>query len=223
MNDVYILNNIYKSFTQGNHTLEILKGINLTIMQGEIVALVGPSGSGKSTLLQIAGLLDMPNKGDIIINGKRLILTNDYERTLMRRSLIGFVYQAHHLLHEFSAIENVMIPQLIQNKRKKEAEEYAMHLLCSVGLKHRCKHYPNELSGGEQQRVAIARALSNNPSVFLADEPTGNLDPDTSEQVSNTLIQFLKTHKVVSLIVTHNMALASKADRIVKLTNGILI
>ncbi|MFV9876231.1 MAG: ABC transporter ATP-binding protein [Rickettsiales endosymbiont of Dermacentor nuttalli] len=222
MNDVYTLNNIYKSFIQGKHTLEILKGINLSIKQGEIVTLVGPSGSGKSTLLQMAGLLDIPNKGEVIINNKRCTVSSDYERTLIRRKLIGFVYQAHHLLHEFSAIENVMIPQLIQGRKKRKAEEYAMHLLTSVGLKDRSKHYPSELSGGEQQRVAIARALSNNPAVFLADEPTGNLDPDTSEQVSNILIQFLKSHKVVSLIVTHNMLLASKADRIVKLTNGTL-
>lgn len=217
------LDNVHKSFLQGKEKLNILQGASLQIEQGEIVALIGPSGSGKSTLLHIAGLLDKVDTGGVIINGIDCGKANDYEQTLLRRKMIGFVYQSHHLLQEFNAIENIIIPQLILGRTRSQAYDQARELMQAVGLQKRETHFPSQLSGGEQQRVAIARAMANKPCLFLADEPTGNLDPLTCEQVSEMLISFLKTYDLAALIVTHNYGFAAKADRMVTLKDGKLI
>lgn len=202
--------------------LEVLKDVNFALKQGEITALVGPSGSGKSTLLHITGLLDTPSGGQIFIQGKDVSSASDTERTLLRRNHIGFVYQYHLLLPDFNALENVMLPQLINGKKEKEAKKRAEELLDLVGLKHRLKHRSGELSGGEQQRVAIARALANNPSVLLADEPTGNLDPKTAEGVFQTLLSLVKETKLSALIATHNPELALQMDRQISVQNGVI-
>lgn len=214
------LHNIKRSFTQGNNKLQILKGASLEIKQGEMVALVGPSGSGKSTLLQIAGLLDNADSGKVTIDGKECTNLNDRKRTQVRRDMLGFVYQFHHLLGEFSALENVMIPQMIKGENKIEAERNAAEVLNYFGLKKRLYHRPSELSGGEQQRVAIARAIVNKPALLLADEPTGNLDPHTAEDVLDVLLKASKAMGLSGLIVTHNYELAGKLSRIVALDEG---
>ena len=217
------LKNVHRSFKQGSQNLEVLRGVSLDIEKGEVVALIGPSGSGKSTLLQIAGLLEQPSKGEIYLDGQRCSKLGDGMRTLLRRDYLGFVYQYHNLLADFDAVENVMLPQLIANTKIKEARERAEWLLRRLGLEKRFKHRPAELSGGEQQRVAIARALANAPKLLLADEPTGNLDPKTSETVLNELLGIVKETGLSALIATHNFELADRMDRCVKLQDGKLI
>ena len=217
------LKNVYRSFKQGNQTLEVLKGINLDIEKGEIIALIGPSGAGKSTLLQIAGLLEKPTQGEIYIEGQKCSKLNDTMRTMLRRDYLGFVYQYHNLLPDFNATENVMMPQLIAGIKPKIAREKSEWLLSKLGLSKRFKHRPAELSGGEQQRVAIARALANTPKLLLADEPTGNLDPKTSETVFSELLSIVKETGLSALIATHNHDLANQMDRKVELEDGKLL
>lgn len=218
MSAVLTLANLHKSYPSGDGRLEVLKGFDLTINAGEIVALVGPSGCGKTTLLQLSGLLDTPDSGDVVLGGEHAAKLNDSARTKLRLKYLGFVYQFHHLLPEFSAIENVMLPQLITGVSKKDAKKRAEELLANVGLSARLNHRPAQLSGGEQQRVAIARALSNKPKLLLADEPTGNLDPETADGVFNGFIQYVKAEGCAVLLVTHNPELAKKANRIISLT-----
>ncbi len=216
MSDVVLkLEDVGRVFVQGSEKLEILKNVNLDIKAGEVVALLGQSGAGKSTLLQIAGLLEPPSSGKVFINGTNCTGANDRKRTEMRRDEIGFVYQFHHLLPEFSAVENVMMPNLISNLSKKQAREKATVLLDLMGLSHRLTHRPAKLSGGEQQRVAIVRALANDPSLLLADEPTGNLDEQTSDLVFENFISLLRKRNVAALVATHNTELAKRMDRIV--------
>ena len=217
------LENIYKSFKQGETELEVLKGVDFDIMPNEIVALIGPSGSGKSTLLQIAGLLEKPDSGNIYLDGGLCSEFDDGLRTDLRRDYLGFVYQYHNLLPDFSAVENVMLPQLIKGTKYSVAKEKAEWLLDSLGLTERFKHRPAEMSGGEQQRVAIARAIANTPKLLLADEPTGNLDPQTSEQVFVELLKIVKETGLSALIATHNMDLAKRMDRKVELKEGHLV
>ena len=214
------LDNIVKSYKQGKQSLEVLKGIDLTIQKQEIIALVGQSGSGKSTLLQIAGLLDKPTSGCIWAEDKNISKANDEARTLIRQEYVGFVYQYHNLLGDFSALENVMIPMLIAGKNQIDAKKHAEFLLEKLNLSHRLKHRPTELSGGEQQRVAIARALANSPKLLLADEPTGNLDPNTAEDVFTGLLEIIKETGLSALIATHNMELAARMNRQFKLVDG---
>ena len=217
------LKNVVKTFKQGSAKLEVLKGVDFAIAPGEIVALIGPSGSGKSTLLQIAGLLEKPTKGDVWLDGQKCSKLGDNVRTGLRRDYLGFVYQYHNLLGDFSATENVALPQLIAGVGQKVANEKAKWLLNRLGLGKRLAHRPSELSGGEQQRVAIARALANSPKLLLADEPTGNLDPRTSEGVFLELLSIVKETKLSALIATHNFELANKMDRKVTLKDGKLI
>lgn len=214
---------IHRSFKQGGQVLQVLRGVDLEIAKGEIVALIGPSGSGKSTLLQLAGLLERPTKGDIYLEGQKCSALNDRLRTELRRDYLGFVYQYHNLLSDFTALENVMIPQLIDGIKTKEAEDRARWLLKKMGLEKRSSHRPMEMSGGEQQRVAIARALANMPKLLLADEPTGNLDPKTSETVFTELLSIVKETGLSALVATHNFDLADRMDRKVKLDSGKLI
>lgn len=217
------LKNVCKNFSQGGEVLKVLKNVNLEIKPKEVVALIGPSGSGKSTLLQIAGLLDKPTSGEIILNGEKCSSATDTERTSLRRDYLGFVYQYHNLLPDFDALENVIIPQIIAGEKYKDAKDKAMWLLQRLGLNEREHHRPAELSGGEQQRVAIARALANTPKLLLADEPTGNLDPNTSDNVFLTLLEVVKETGLSALIATHNLDLAHKMDREVSLKSGQLI
>ncbi len=220
MSEVLRLKDIRRSFKQGGQTLEVLRGVNLSISRGEIVALLGPSGCGKTTLLQIAGLLENPSSGEIFVNGKKVASGADKLRTDLRRTQIGFVYQSHHLLPDFTALENLLLPQYIANVNKKEAQHRASKLLESVGLAARAEHYPSQMSGGEQQRVAIARALVNRPALLLADEPTGNLDPQTAEDVFQVLVQTIRSLKIGALVVTHNEDLAARMDRVLRLKDG---
>ncbi len=215
--------NLGRSFQQGGETLNVLQGLNLSLEKGEMVALVGPSGAGKSTLLQLIGLLDSPTDGRITIAGRDVTGMKDEERTRLRRGFIGFVYQFHYLQPEFSALENVVLPQLIAGWDREIAEVRAHHLLKSLGLEHRTSHRPARLSGGEQQRVAMARALANKPKILLADEPTGNLDPKTSSDVFKILIELVHNAGIGALIATHNMDLAEQMDRILELKDGRLI
>jgi lipoprotein-releasing system ATP-binding protein len=216
------LRDIKRTFVQGDRRLEVLKGITLDLKPGEIVALVGQSGSGKSTLLHIAGLLERPDEGDIVIDGKSAGAAGDRERTVMRRQFLGFVYQYHHLLPEFSAIENVMLPQMLNGKSRAEARRRAAELLGMVQLKERADHRPGRLSGGEQQRVAVARAVANAPRVLLADEPTGNLDSSTADAVFRQLLGLVRETGMAALVATHNPELASRMDRTVTLKDGVL-
>lgn len=211
---------VTKTFTQGSNTLNILNNLDLKIEGGELCALVGPSGSGKSTLLQILGLLDKPTSGQLMIAGHAAEKLGDKARTKLRLSEIGFVYQFHHLLPEFTALENVAMPQIIAGVNKKEAHEKAAERLSALGLAARLDHRPSRLSGGEQQRVAIARALINEPKLLFADEPTGNLDPETSEEVFNILLEQVRGRQIGALIATHNMDLADQMDRILELKAG---
>ena len=217
------LRKVVKTFKQGSQKLDVLKGVDLEIMPGEIVALLGPSGSGKSTMLQIAGLLDRPSKGEIYLDGQKCSKLGDGLRTALRRDYLGFVYQYHNLLADFDATENVMLPQLIAGRKAKVARERAAWLLERLNLGSRLKHRPAEMSGGEQQRVAIARALANAPKLLLADEPTGNLDPKTSDVVFAELLNIVKETGLSALIATHNMELASAMDRKVRLEDGRLV
>ncbi len=216
--------NLGRVYHQAGEVLNVLHDANFEIRAGEIVALVGPSGSGKSTLLQSVGLLDRPTSGRILIAGEDAVAGNDDEkRTAMRRKYIGFVYQFHYLLPEFTALENVTIPQMIAGKTRKEGEGRAKELLESLKLGHRLDHRPARLSGGEQQRVAIARALANSPKLLLADEPTGNLDPETSNGVFEMLTDLVRSTGIGALIATHNMDLAERMDRILELKAGRII
>ena len=217
------LKQICKSFRQGSQKLDVLTGVDLEIKSGEIVALIGPSGSGKSTLLQIAGLLETPSSGEIYLNRQNCSKLGDGLRTLLRRDFLGFVYQYHNLLPDFSAEENVMLPQLIAGRKAKAARERAAWLLERLNLGSRLKHRPTEMSGGEQQRVAIARALANAPKLLLADEPTSKLDPKTSDVVFAELLNIVKETGLSALIATHNMELASAMDRKVRLEDGRLV
>lgn len=212
--------NLEKTHHQGDEALTIFMDISMALNAGEIVALVGPSGAGKSTLLQMIGLLDKPTSGQISIDGEVVSKLDDESLTLLRRHTIGFVYQFHFLQAEFSAAENVMIPQMIAGVSKKDARAKAEKLLKQMGLGLRLSHRPARLSGGEQQRVAIARALANDPKILLADEPTGNLDPRTSEEVFNLLIERVRKLGIGALIATHNMELAQKMDRILLMQDG---
>jgi lipoprotein-releasing system ATP-binding protein len=200
--------------------IHILKDIDFSVEHAEVVALVAPSGAGKSTLLHIAGLLDTPDEGFVSIAGKNPARIRDREITRMRRQDIGFIYQFHHLLPEFTALENIILPQLANNVHLKEATAYAMSLLERVGVDHRAEHRPAALSGGEQQRIAFCRALANKPKLLLADEPTGNLDPENSTQVFETLLELVKETGLSALIATHNPDLAARMDRTIKLKNG---
>lgn len=218
------LSGISKSYNRGKaNEINVLRGIDLQVSAGEVVALVAPSGAGKSTLLHIAGLLDMPDSGLVVIAGQDMTGRSDRKRTEMRRDKIGFVYQFHHLLPEFSAVENVTLPQLANGVGQKAAQSRAMELLASVGVQDRADHRPAALSGGEQQRVAFCRALANQPQILLADEPTGNLDPETSDRVFAALMGLARDTGLSALIATHNMDLAARMDRIVRLESGGLI
>ncbi len=215
-----IVSGVRRTFVQAGQSLEILRDVSLSIQPGEMVALVGPSGSGKSTLLQIAGLLEKPDDGDVIVGGADTGKLSDAGRTKLRLSSLGFIYQFHHLLPEFSALENVMLPQMIAGKSRKEAQVSARELLVSMGLAERVTHRPARLSGGEQQRVAIVRAIANSPRVLLADEPTGNLDPTTAEDVFGQLVALVRDTKLAALIATHNFDLAKRMDRALTLRDG---
>lgn len=215
-----ILRQVVRRFTQGGTDLHVLSGVNLTVAAGELVALVGPSGAGKSTLLQIAGLLEKPDSGEVIIDGHDCSHLDDADRTLLRRTGVGFIYQFHHLLPEFSALENVVLPQLIRGLSRAEAEHRAKELLALVGLSERISHRPSRLSGGEQQRVAIVRAIANVPYILLADEPTGNLDPQTAETVFHHLRRIVRAAKLAALVATHNLELAGRMDRILEMRDG---
>ena len=214
------LRDVRRVFKQAATELVVLNGIDLVLRPGEVVALVGPSGAGKSTMLHVAGLLERPDGGAVLISGEDCTSLNDERRTLLRRSAIGFVYQFHHLLPEFSALENVMLPQMIAAVPRRQAREKAAGLLDQVGLAPRAAHRPARLSGGEQQRVAIARALANDPKILLGDEPTGNLDHATGESVLNTLLDLVRNTGLAALIATHNLDLARRLDRIVALADG---
>jgi lipoprotein-releasing system ATP-binding protein len=214
------LDRIVKTFHQGERPLHILNGISAELHAGELVGLVGPSGAGKSTLLHIAGLLERADSGDVIIGGQAASRLDDGARTALRRGTVGFVYQYHHLLPEFSAVENIALPQMIAGVRKAEANARALELLAQVGLSERAEHRPARLSGGEQQRVAIARGLANRPAVLLADEPTGNLDPHTAEGVFDVLVDLVKNAGLAGLIATHNPELAKRMDRVLHLEDG---
>jgi lipoprotein-releasing system ATP-binding protein len=214
------LHAIERRYTQGAATLEILTGAELAIWPGQSVALIAPSGTGKSTLLHIAGLLEHPDAGEVYVDGTATSTLSDAERTRIRRTEIGFVYQFHHLLPEFSALENVMMPQMVRGLSRKEAKSRAAELLSYLGLKERLEHRPSTLSGGEQQRVAIARAVANAPRILLADEPTGNLDPRTSSHVFGALSQLVRASGLAAVVATHNMELAQRMDRRVTLKDG---
>jgi len=211
------------TFLQGRERLNILKGIDLTVRSGEIIALVGQSGSGKSTLLNMAGLLETPSSGEIIIQGRQCARLGDRARTAIRREELGFVYQQHHLLPEFSALENVAISQIIKGFSRHDAKLRAHQVLDWMGLKDRENHRPARLSGGEQQRVAIARAIAPGPQLLLADEPTGNLDPETARDVFQIFLKLVRRSGMAALIATHNPDIASQMDRTVKLIDGHLV
>jgi lipoprotein-releasing system ATP-binding protein len=217
---IIFLHAIDRFYRQGEATLDILKGAELAVWSGQSVALVAPSGAGKSTLLHIAGLLEQPDAGEVYIGQVATSRMSDGERTRIRRTDIGFVYQFHHLLPEFSAVENVMLPQMIRGLPRKEAKTRSVEILSYLGLKDRLVHRPAELSGGEQQRVAIARAVANAPRILLADEPTGNLDPRTSEHVFNALTQLVRASGLAVIVATHNMDIAARMDRRVTLRDG---
>jgi lipoprotein-releasing system ATP-binding protein len=214
------LRGVHRAFKQAGAELRVLNGIDLALRPGEVVALVGPSGAGKSTLLHVAGLLERPDDGAVLIAGEDCGSLSDERRTLLRRSEIGFVYQFHHLLPEFSALENVMLPQMIAGVARARARAKAAVLLDRVGLGPRAGHRPARLSGGEQQRVAIVRALANHPKILLGDEPTGNLDHATGESILDTLLHLVRNNGLAALIATHNLDLARRLDRIVAVDGG---
>ena len=220
---VLLLWKVERRFVDAEQTLDIIRGADLAIWPGQSVALIAPSGTGKSTLLHMAGLLERPDGGEIYIGGTATSTLDDKARTTIRRELLGFVYQAHHLLPEFTALENVMLPQMIGGLDQTEARLRAADLLRYLGLGERLTHRPSELSGGEQQRVAIARAVANRPRVLLADEPTGNLDPATSERVFLTLLSLVKATGLAALIATHNLELARRMDRRVTIRDGLVV
>ena len=217
-----VLQSIRRTFVQGDRRLDVLRGVSVDLHPGEIVAMVGQSGSGKSTLLHIAGLLERPDEGEVVVDGKATVRMADKERTGFRRNFLGFVYQYHHLLPEFSAVENVMLPQMLNGVARPAARQRAADLLALVGLGDRLDHRPGRLSGGEQQRVAIARAVANAPRVLLADEPTGNLDSTTAETVFQQLLALVRETGMAALVATHNPELAARMDRTVRLKDGVL-
>jgi lipoprotein-releasing system ATP-binding protein len=217
------LHGVSRHFSQGDSRLDILRDAELAVWPGQLVALVAPSGSGKSTLLHIAGLLEHPNSGEVYIDAVATSQLSDAQRTLIRRTEIGFVYQFHHLLPEFSALENVMLPQMIRGLSRQEARARAIQLLSYLGLKERLTHRPAELSGGEQQRVAIARAVANAPRILLADEPTGNLDVRTAEHVFATLGELVRASGLAAIIATHNLDIAAQMDRRVTIRDGTVV
>ncbi|EBA03965.1 ABC lipoprotein efflux transporter, ATPase subunit, LolD [Rhodobacterales bacterium HTCC2150] len=222
--DVLILKGISKAYHKGKESqIKVLDDASVTVGRGELVALVAPSGAGKSTLLHIAGLLDTPDSGRVTIKGQDYSDKSDRRRTAARRQDVGFIYQFHHLLAEFTALENIVLPQLANCVSRNEADEYARHLLGEVGLASRADHRPAEMSGGEQQRVAFCRALANRPALLLADEPTGNLDPSTSDQVFEALMTLVRGSGLSALIATHNPELAARMDRTLHLENGRLV
>jgi lipoprotein-releasing system ATP-binding protein len=221
MSDTLILQGLTKTYNRGRHNeVAVLRGVDLTLARGEVVALVAPSGAGKSTLLHIAGLLDSPDAGQVSIGGQDMTGLPDDRRTAARREKVGFVYQFHHLLPEFSALENIVLPQLANGTPKAKAEARGRDLLTRVGVADRADHRPAELSGGQQQRVAFCRGLANAPELLLADEPTGNLDPANAEQVFAALMALVRETGLSALIATHNMELAARMDRIVRLDQG---
>ncbi len=220
---IVFLHGISRQFRQGDSTLDILKGAELALWRGQSVALVAPSGAGKSTLLHIAGLLEHADAGEVYIDAVATSHLTDLQRTRIRRADIGFVYQFHHLLPEFSALENVMLPQMIRGLARRRARARAGELLSYLGLKDRLMHRPAELSGGEQQRVAIARAVANAPRILLADEPTGNLDVHTSERVFATLSQLVRASGLAAIVATHNLDIAAQMDRRVTIRDGLVI
>ena len=218
------LSGVTKTYNRGKpNAVEVLTGVDLTLAPGEIVALVAPSGAGKSTLLHIAGLLDVADAGTVRIGGREMVGLSDRRRTAVRRQEVGFVYQFHHLLPEFTALENVVLPQLANGVGRNEANLRGNDLLARVGVGNRAGHRPADMSGGEQQRVAFCRALANEPRLMLADEPTGNLDPGTSDTVFQTLIELARGTGLSALIATHNMALAARMDRVLRMENGKLV
>jgi lipoprotein-releasing system ATP-binding protein len=218
-----LLKGVEKHFGRGETLLEILRGVDLALWSGQSVALIAPSGAGKSTLLHVAGLLETPDAGEVYVGGARATNMSDDRRTALRRNEIGFVYQFHHLLPEFSAEENLILPQMIRGLGRAEAKKRASELLGYLGLGARGRHRPAELSGGEQQRVAIARAVANGPRLLLADEPTGNLDPKTADHVFGTLAALVRASGLAALIATHNLDLAARMDRRVTLQDGRLV
>ncbi|MBK4215713.1 ABC transporter ATP-binding protein [Paracoccus caeni] len=219
MSEVLHLQGVTKTYGKDTTSpVPVLRGIDLAVGRGEVVALVAPSGAGKSTLLHIAGLLDTPDAGQVVLNGRDMTGLSDKVRTEARRAELGFVYQFHHLLPEFSAAENIVLPQLATGVSQREAAERAADLLGRVGLSHRADHRPAELSGGEQQRVAFCRALANSPALLLADEPTGNLDPATSDRVFDVLMSLVRETGLAALIATHNLELAERMDRVIRLS-----
>jgi lipoprotein-releasing system ATP-binding protein len=220
---ILFLHDVVRTYHQGDATLQILSGAELAIWAGQSVALVAPSGAGKSTLLHIAGLLEHPDQGDVFIDGRATASLADHDRTRIRRNEIGFVYQSHHLLPEFTALENVLLPQMICGLTRTEARKRAVELLDYLGLRERLNHRPAELSGGEQQRVAIARAVANAPRILLADEPTGNLDVHTADHVFAALTQLVRASGLATIIATHNMELAARMDRRVTLKDGLVV
>jgi len=217
------LERLERAYTQGNRRIEVLKGVTASFFPGETVALLGPSGAGKSTLLHIAGLLERPDAGAVLIKGVDCGKLSDNDQTRVRRMEVGFVYQFHHLLPEFSALENVVLPQLILGLSRDQAETRAKEQLKALGLDERWDHRPAQLSGGEQQRVAIARAVANDPKVLLADEPTGNLDPPTAERVFEQLLKLVRQSGVAAVVATHNLDLAARMDRVLRLADGLLV
>lgn len=224
MSDTLVLDGITKAYNKSTVAqVVVLQGASLTVAKGEVVALVAPSGAGKSTLLHIAGLLDTPDSGQVLLNGIDMAGLPDRARTEARRETVGFIYQFHHLLPEFSALENIVLPQLANAVPRSVATAHAMDLLTRVGIAARASHRPAALSGGEQQRVAFCRALANGPGLLLADEPTGNLDPATSDQVFSALMELVRATGLSALIATHNMELAARMDRVVRLDQGRII
>ena len=221
--NVLLLDSISRIYNQGNNEIKVLDNVNLSIKKGEIVSLIGNSGSGKSSLLHIAGLLELPNSGEIIINDIKFSAMSEKERTISRRNSIGFIYQFHHLLSDFTAIDNIMIPMLIAGHQKSYAKDKAEKLLSKLELFDRKDHLQSQMSGGEQQRVSIARSLANNPDILLADEPTGNLDSKTADLVFNQFLDLAKDENMSVLLATHNIKLSDKSDRVMSLQNGSLL
>ena len=220
---ILFLHDVERHYSQGDATLNILNGAELALWPGQSVALVAPSGAGKSTLLHLAGLLEHPDHGDVYIDGRATAILPDAERTRIRRNEIGFVYQSHHLLPEFTALENVLMPQLIRGLGRSEARKRAIELLDYLGLRGRLTHRPAEMSGGEQQRVAIARAVANAPRILLADEPTGNLDVKTADHVFAAFTQLVRASGLATIIATHNMDIAARMDRRVTILDGLVV
>ena len=223
MEKILELKNIHKNFRLGEDDIEVLDGIEISIEQGETFAIVGPSGSGKTTLLQIIGLLDSPTRGELYVRGESSEDLNDKSKSRLRNEFFGFIYQFHHLMNEFTALENTMMPLLIRNQTTKEASAKAQDLLIRIGLEHRVNHKPHELSGGECQRVAVARALVTSPSLILADEPTGNLDPETADRVFDSFLDLNLSLNTSLIMVTHNQELAKRMDKVYELNFGKLI